>query len=77
MKGKQSALIITVLAAALWLSGCSTGKLADTKTAAQTDVKKRSGIRSENGGRSEHERGTDRTSLRCKAGAPPFFLHRR
>lgn len=40
MKGKQSALIITVLAAALWLSGCSTGKLADTKTAAQTDVKK-------------------------------------
>nr|WP_288830677.1 transporter substrate-binding domain-containing protein [uncultured Clostridium sp.] len=39
MKGKQSALIITVLAAALWLIGCSTGKQADTKTAAQTDAK--------------------------------------
>jgi len=39
MKGKQSALIITVLAAALWLIGCSTGKQADTKTAAQTEAK--------------------------------------
>jgi len=39
MKRKQSALIITVLAAVLGVTGCNTAKQADTNTAAQTEAK--------------------------------------
>ncbi|GEM_PF-1562317 len=39
MKGKQSAIMITVLAAVLGVIGCSTAKQADTNTVAQTEAK--------------------------------------